>query len=145
MNIHRLQFSIDIKADKKKIWDTLWINYKDWANIFSEGSYAVTNDWKEGTIVHFLAVDKSGVYSTIEKHTPNEVMCFKHIGNVVNGEEQALDESSKKWTGTSEIYKLSQGTDFVTLSIDIDIMEEHLAFMKTKLPIALEKIKSSCI
>jgi len=143
MKINKLEFSIDIKAEKTKIWKALWddSSYRKWAAVFFEGSYAVADNWEEGSKVLFLAPDQSGIYSLIEKHIPNKIIAFKHIGNVVKGKEQPVDEEAKKWSGTSEIYSLTEGADFITLTIEIDIMDEHLDFMKDRLQKALEKVK----
>ena len=144
MKINRLTFSIDIKAEKTKIWNALWndSSYREWASIFFEGSYAISENWKEGTTVYFLAPDKSGIFSVIEKHIPNKIIQFKHIGNVLEGKEQPIDDETKKWSGTTEIYSLSKGIDCITLTIEIDVLEEHMDFMTTKLPKALEKVKN---
>lgn len=144
--MNRLHFSIDIKAEKTKIWNALWDDnsYRDWVSVFFEGSYAVTDNWKEGSTVLFLAPDKSGIYSIVEKHVPNEVIQFKHIGTVVNGKEQPIDDETKIWSGASEIYRLAEGKDSNTLMVEIDVMDEHLDFMKSTFPKALEKIKNNC-
>ena len=144
--IHRTEFSIDIDAPKAKIWKALWddSSYRDWSGVFFEGSYAISDGWKEGSTVHFLAPDKNGIYSLIEKHIPNEYIAFKHIGNVVAGEEQPLDEETKKWTGATEVYKITGGEGTHTLTVEIDIMEEHLEFMTNTFQKALEKVKSNC-
>ena len=144
--MNRLQFSIDIQAEKTTIWNALWNDskYRDWAGIFFEGSYAITKNWEEGSIVHFLAPDKNGVYSKIEKHIPNKIIQFKHIGNVTNGIEQPIDDTTKSWTGAMEVYKLIENSNFITLSVGIDIMDEHLEFMSNTFPLALEKVKANC-
>jgi len=143
MKINRLLFSIDIKAEESKIWETLWNerSYREWASVFYEGSYAVASDWNEGSTVLFLAPDQSGIYSIIESHIPNKLIQFKHIGSVLKGKEQPIDDETKKWSGATEIYKLTEGSDYNTLTIEIDVMDEHLEFMTDKLPKALEKIK----
>ena len=144
--INRLHFSIDIEAEKNKIWDALWDldSYRDWASVFFEGSYAITNNWEEGSTVLFLAPDQSGIYSHIENHIPNKIMSFKHIGSVINGKEQPLDDEAKKWSGATETYTLTEGFKNNTLNVDIDILSEHLDFMSEKFPKALEKIKNNC-
>ena len=146
MKVNRLHFSIEINAEKEKIWNALWNDslYRDWVSVFCEGSYAVTDNWKEGSKVLFLSPDKSGIYSFIETHIPNKVMLFKHIGSVVNGKEQPVDEESKKWSGATERYTLTEGTASNTLTIDIDILDKHLDFMKEVFPKALEIIKNNC-
>ena len=144
--IYRLAFSIDIKAEKSTIWKALWneSSYRDWASVFFEGSYAVTDNWEEGSKVHFLAPDQSGIYSIIEKHIPNKIIRFRHIGNVLGGKEQAIDEETKKWSGATEIYTLTEGEKTNVLAVEIDVLDEHLEFMTKTFPQALEKVKNNC-
>ena len=144
--INRLEFSIDIKAEKITIWKALWSDslYREWASVFFEGSYAVTDNWDEGSRVHFLAPDQSGIYSIIEEHIPNKIIRFKHIGNVLEGKEQPIDDETKKWSGATEIYKLIAGTEINTLTVEIDVLDEHLDFMKNTFPQALEKVVNNC-
>lgn len=145
--IHRLQFSINIKANKEKIWEALWNDkhYRDWSGVFGEGSHYVIDNWKEGNKIMFLASDQSGIYSLIERYVPNKTVKFKHIGNVVNGKEQLIDDEAKKWSGATETYSLQEGSEFFKLLVEIDVLDEHVEFMSTKLPIALEKIKNNSI
>ncbi len=143
--IHRLQFSINIKADKEKIWNALWddMHYRDWSGVFGEGSHYFVDNWEEGSKIMFLSSDNSGIYSIIEKYVPNEIIQFKHIGYVVNGQQQPADEESKKWSGATETYSLQEESGFVKLLIEIDVLDEHVELMSTKLPVALEKIKEN--
>ena len=144
--MNRLEFSININAKKSIIWEALWDenSYREWAGVFFEGSYAVTDKWKEGSKVYFLIPDLSGIYSRIQKHIPNKYIEFKHIGNVVEGKEQPIDDETKKWTGATESYKIIKGTDMNTLKVEIDVMDEHLEFMTNTFPKALEKVKNNC-
>ena len=144
--INRLTFSTNIKAEKNKIWKALWndSSYRDWASLFFEGSYAVTDNWKEGTKVFFLSPDESGIFSIIETHIPNKFIMFKHIGTVLKGKEQPIDDKTKIWSGSTEIYSLSEETNFNTLTVKIDVLDEHLDFMSNTFPKALEKIKNNC-
>ena len=146
MKIHKLKLSIDIQAEKSLIWKTLWEegSYRDWVKVFGEGSYMEIESWEENSTVLFLGSDKNGIFSSIEKYIPNQLVRFKHIGKVVNGDMLKIDEETKKWSGAKEEYRIEEGERFNTLIIEIDILEEHLDFMKEKLPLALEKIKSNC-
>ena len=145
-SINRLEFSIDIQASKEKIWEALWddAHYRDWSGVFGEGSHYVVEDWKVGSQIMFLASNKSGIYSIIERHVPNETIQFKHIGSVINGQEQPIDDETQKWSGATESYSLTEGSESCTLIVEIDVLDEHVEFMSTKLPIALEKIKENC-
>ncbi|MBW1296313.1 hypothetical protein GBO31_12435 [Aquimarina litoralis] len=143
--MNRLQFSIEIKADKENIWKAIWEDtyYRDWSGVFDEGSHYVVENWKVGNKIMFLGSDKSGIYSIIEKYVPNEIIQFKHIGTVINGKEQPIDDEVKKWSGAMESYSLIEGSGYFTLLIEIDVLDEHVEFMSAKLPIALEKIKKN--
>ncbi|MBX2828380.1 MAG: hypothetical protein KTR22_09460 [Flavobacteriaceae bacterium] len=142
----REEFRIDIKADKSVIWKALWDDeaYRKWTGVFYEGSYAVSDGWKEGSNVHFLVPDGSGIYSRIEKHIPNEFIQFKHLGNVVDKKEQPIDEETKKWSGATETYNIEQGDNTNTLIVEIDIMDEHLEYMTKTFSKALEVLKDNC-
>lgn len=142
--IQRYHFSIEIKANKESIWNALWddSNYRAWAHAFFEGSHFVASDLNEGSTIHFVGPDKSGIFSTIKQHKPNEIIHFEHHGLVLEGKEQELDEETKKWTGTNEIYTLEENDGLVTLNIDIDLMDEHVKMMQEQFPVALEIIKN---
>ncbi len=144
--INKLEFSIDIKAEKSTIWKALWDEdkYRDWSGVFSEGAYYKAVDLNEGSKVMFLGPDGGGIYSNIERHIPNKVIQFKHIGKVEKGIEQPIDDEVKKWSGATESYSLSEDGDSIKLVIRIDVLDEHLEFMSSKLPIALERIKKNC-
>ncbi|MEM7185631.1 MAG: hypothetical protein AAF466_03140 [Bacteroidota bacterium] len=145
--INQLVFTVEIEAKSETIWNALWDDqaYRQWTAVFFEGSYAVSDGWIEGSIVHFLAPGENGIYSRIEKHSPNRYIEFKHIGNVINGEEQPLDEETRKWSGATESYQLIQGERSYTLKVEIDVMDEHLESMSDAFPKALEVIKNNCI
>jgi hypothetical protein len=146
MKINRLQFSIDINAEKTAIWNALWNenSYREWASVFFEGSYVVADSWKKGSNVHFLGPDQNGIYSTIESHIPNKIIRFKHIGKVLKGEEQPIDDETKLWSGATETYALTSETNSNTLTVEIDVMDEHLEFMTKTFPKALETLKNIC-
>jgi len=142
-----LEFSIDIKAEKEAIWNALWLDesYRKWINVFAEGSYSIAPNLNEGSKIMFLDPNKNGIFSNIEKHIPNSIIQFKHIGLVVAGKEQAVDDETRKWSGAKEEYALIDKDNSVTLNVKIDVMEEHLVFMQDKFPIALDLIKRNSI
>src|ERR1700741_5235174 len=101
----KLNFTIDIHASAAKVWQGLWNDetYRKWTSVFHEGSYAVS-DWKEGSKIQFLSPEGSGMYSIIETNRPNEMMAFKHLGEVKNFEEQPPNKETESWAGSKEIY-----------------------------------------
>jgi len=143
--IKRLEFSIDIKADATKIWKALWSDqgYRAWAAVFYEGSYIVIDKWEEGSTIHFLGADKSGIYSVIEKYRPSEMIKFKHVGNVKEGVTQPLDSETLEWSGATEVYQIKRREGFNILQVQLDVMDEHFDFMTKTFPKALEVIKAN--
>ena len=139
----RLQFSININANKATIWKVLWddASYRDWTSEFIAGSHAVTEGWKEGSKVWFLSPDQHGIYSIIEKHMPNETMSFKHIGNVKDGQEQALDDETKKWSGSMEIYRLAIDREGCVLTVEIDTQDDYVDSVTKVFQKALERVR----
>ena len=137
-----LFFTVDINATKETVWNVLWNDstYRQWTSVFSEGSYCVS-DWKQGDKILFLDADRNGMFSLIEKkHTP-EFMSFKHIGVVKNGEEQPLNDETKKWIGSTENYTLADSGDGTQLTVELMVSDDFTAYFNESFPKALQKVK----
>jgi uncharacterized protein YndB with AHSA1/START domain len=141
--MEKLKLSTTINAPKEKVWNVLWddASYRAWTSAFAEGSYAKTDNWKEGTKVLFLDPKGSGMVSMVAKNKPNEYMSFKHLGEVINGVEDTTSDRVKAWAGGTENYTLKEENGKTTLAIDMDITEEFKEMMEKMWPKALEKVK----
>lgn len=137
-----LQFKIEINASSNKVWNTLWndATYRKWTTAFCEGSYAVSN-WNEGDGIHFLDPNGNGMYSIIEKKIDEKLMSFKHIGNILNLEEQPLDEETKLWTNCNEIYELTEENNKTIVTVSVDTLDNYVSFFTEAMPNALELVK----
>lgn len=137
-----LQFKIEINASSNKVWNTLWndATYRKWTTAFCEGSYAVSN-WNEGDGIHFLDPNGNGMYSIIEKKIDEKLMSFKHIGNILNLEEQPLDEETKLWTNCKEIYELTEENNKTIVTVSVDTLDNYVSFFTEAMPNALELVK----
>ncbi len=136
-------FKIVINADAKKVWFSLWddSHYRKWTSVFCEGSYLVTDHWKEGSKVHFLTPEGKGMYSIVAEYKPYEKMFFTHIGNVDNFQELPLDDEVKQWTGATENYTLTETDGKTTWKVEIDLEEKSADYFDKTFPVALEKVK----
>src|SRR5688500_12139966 len=107
--MEKVNFTIDIRAPKEKVWEILWGDdtYNKWTSAFAEGSHAVT-DWNEGSKVLFLDGKGSGMVSKIESKKQNEFMSFKHLGEVKDGVEDTTSEKVSGWAGALENYTLKE-------------------------------------
>jgi uncharacterized protein YndB with AHSA1/START domain len=141
--IERLHFSININATKEKVWNTLWEkdSYKTWTLPFGEGSY-YSGDLGPNARIHFLMPDGNGMYSDVVFFKENELVVFKHIGDVSNFQEQEINEETKHWTGAFEIYRLVEiNANTTELEVEVDVTDPHIEFMKKRFPKSLEKVK----
>jgi hypothetical protein len=104
--MEKINFSIDINAPKEKVWNVLWNDesYRKWTSPFAEGSYAKTDNWKEGSKVLFLGPDGGGgMVSKVASNKKNEFMSFEHLGVVKDGIEDTESDSAKGWAGARKI------------------------------------------
>ncbi|MDD1721284.1 MAG: SRPBCC domain-containing protein [Euryarchaeota archaeon] len=140
--MEKLQFSIEIKAPREKVWKVLWedATYRDWANIIDEGQYVV-GDWSEGGKIQFLYPSGSGVSSVIEKLVPNEFVSFRNAADIENWKEQPLAEKSEEWSGGTESYSLKEEDGVTTLTVAFDVPQAHKDEFEDKFPKALQRVK----
>lgn len=138
--MQKLQFSETIKAPAGKVWSVLWNDdtYRKWTSVFHEGSYA-KSDWKEGSRIEFLSPDGNGMYSTIEKMVPNELMSFKHLGEIKAGKDQPWENNG--WSGAHENYTLMEDNGNTKLTVELDTDENFANHFKDIFPKALKIVK----
>lgn len=141
--MEKLQFTARINAPKEKVWNALWedASYRAWTSAFMEGSYAKTDNWKEGTKVLFLDPKGSGMVSMVAANKPNEFMSFKHLGEVKEGVEDTTNEKVKGWAGAFENYTLKDAGGKTDLTVEIDITDDFKEYFQNTWPKALEKLK----
>jgi len=135
----KLNFSTHINAPKEKVWNVLWEDgsYRAWTNAFADGSYAKTDNWKEGTKVLFLGPNGDGMVSMVTANKPNEYMSFKHLGEVKEG----VEDTSGGWSGAMENYILKEENGKTTLEVEMDSTDELSEYFSETWPKALEKVK----
>lgn len=137
-----LDFKIEIKAPKEKIWSVLWDDetYGKWTAVFCEDSYAVS-DWKEGSVIQFLSPTGEGMNSVIDKKTDNEYIAFKHLGEINNLQPIPVNAATQEWTGAMETYRLTEDKGVTVLEVKIDVLDKYVDYFKTTLPGGLEIVK----
>ena len=125
--MQKLKFSTTINAPREAVWNTLWesSSYSAWTSAFAEGSYAVTDNWKPGTKVLFLAGDGCGMVSRVAENRPHAFMSFEHLGEVKDGVEDTTSEKVAAWQGGHENYTLKDNGDATDVEVEMDIVKEH--------------------
>jgi len=137
-----MQFQVEIKATKEKVWDTLWQDetLREWAGIIDPGTYMV-GELKEGNEVQFISSENGyGVTSLVEELTPGEFVLFRHQADTQGSGKQ---ERAQEWTGGKESYSLAadkDGTTILTVAFDVPLEQEE--YFKDNYPKALERVKA---
>jgi len=132
-----LEYQIKINAQPEEIWTVLWsdISYQQWTSAFTKGSF-YEGTLEEGTTVKFLDPKNNGMYSRVEKHSPNKEMRFLHLGEIFDGVETPQD-----WGNATESYLLQEVEDETILTVKINTSEEFKSFFEEKFPNALKNVK----
>lgn len=134
------QFSVEIKAPKEKVWNTLWqdATFRQWASLVDPETYMV-GELLEGTEVQFIsAANGYGVTSLVEKLVPNEFLRLRHSADT---KETGTQERDKQWTGAEETYSLVEADGITTLTVSFDVPPELEEYFKVNYPKALAKVK----
>jgi hypothetical protein len=139
--MNEIQFSVDIKASRHKVWETLWqdATFRDWANIIDEGMF-IKGALKAGQEIEFISsINGYGVTSLVDKFIPNELAVFKHRADT---QEDGVRKRDNEWTGGAERYSLTEKNGTTTLTLTSDIPREQEETFNTRLPQALARIKT---
>lgn len=134
-----MQFKIEIKAPRERVWDILWQDktFREWADLVDPGTYMV-GELKEGNEVHFNSAGGYGVKSFIAKLVPNEYILFRHKADTRDNGENDREE---QWAGGKESYSLVHKEGVTTLAMTFDVPPELEEIMNSNYPKALARVK----
>ncbi len=145
-----LNFSIEINADKQKVWNTMLNDetYRQWTKAFHEGSY-YEGSWEKGSEIHFYGPtddkgNKEGMYARIKENVPHEFISIEHLGMIKNGVVDTTSEEVKKWTPALENYTFVDKGDKTEVKIEMQTSEEYKKMMEEMWPKALNDLKDLC-
>lgn len=134
-----MHFQVKIRADKEKVWDTLWQDetFRDWASIIDPGTRMV-GELKEGNELQFISANGYGVTSLVAKLVPGEFLLLKHQADT---QDYGKQQREKQWTGGKESYSLSETDNVTTLTVAFDIPPELIEEFEASYPKALARVK----
>lgn len=139
-----LQFTKEIKAPAKKVWNVLWdeATYSQWTKYFNpDGGSTIQSDWEVGGKTLFLDGKGNGMVSTIKTKNEPYDMVFEHRGELINGKEDTISEKVKSWAGSREEYHLSEKNGVTILSASVQAGEEWEELMNNGFTKGLEEVK----
>lgn len=138
--MNEMGFSIDIHANKEKVWHTLWQDdtFRQWAGIIDPGTY-MAGELQEGSEIQFISSENGyGVTSLVESLIPSEFLQLRHSADTQNVGTQ---EREKEWTGGTERYSLVETSGVTTLTVAFDVPPELEELFKASYPKALGQVK----
>ena len=147
--MEKLQFKIDINAQKEKVWDTMLEDrtYRIWTEEFTPGSHYI-GSWEEGSKILFLGPANDGklggMISRVKENKLHKFISIEHLGEVLDGVEDTTSDRVKIWAGALENYTFIDKGDKTELVVDLDINEEFKEMFEGMWPKALQKLKSIC-
>lgn len=145
----KLQFKKDINAPAQKVYETMLglknkSTYEDWTSAFNPTS-SYEGSWEQGSKIYFVGVDengkKGGMVSQIEAHQPAKFVSIRHYGFLDGDTEVTTGEQVEQWAGGHENYSFQENNGMTTVTVDVDVTEDHLDYFKTTYPKALELLK----
>lgn len=140
MPMKPMQFTIEIKAPKDKVWDTMWQDktFREWAGIIDPGTY-MKGELKEGNEIEFISGNGYGVTSLVEKLTPGEYLLLRHQADT---QDSGQRERENEWTGGAETYTLTEKEGVTTLTTVFDVPSEMEDYFAENYPKAFERVKA---
>lgn len=141
-----LQFTKEINATARKVWDTLWNpdTYSKWTSAFDPDHPAggtMQTDWQVGGKTLFLDSNGSGMVATIKSIDEPYELVFEHLGEVIEGREDTTSEKVKTWAGSLEEYSLTEWNGITTLRASVQTPEEGEEIMDRGFTEGLEEVK----
>lgn len=135
-----LRFSVEIRATKERVWDTLWQDetLREWAGLIDPGTRMV-GDLKEGKEIQFISGNGYGVTSLVEKLVPGEFLLLRHHADT---KEEGKREREKQWTGGAESFALTEAGGGTTLTVTFDVPPELEKYFTVNYPKALERVRA---
>jgi len=145
----KVTYQIQIKASANKVFKTMLglddkSTYEVWTSVFNPTS-TYEGRWEEGARMYFVGCDENGVkhgmISEIEKIQANQFVSIRHIGMINGDVEVTSGPEVESWSGSHENYSFSENGGITTLTVEIDVVEEHLDYFNNTYPLSLQKLK----
>ena len=147
----RIQFKKDIKAPAAHVYNIMLgiddkATYEQWTAEFNPTSTYVGN-WEKGSKMYFVGTDengkKGGMISKIEDNIPNQFVSICHLGMLDGDKEITEGPEVEPWAGCMEIYSFKENNGITTVTVELDVTEEHEDYFNTTWVKALDKLQDT--
>lgn len=138
-------YKIDINAPVSKVYETMIgkETFKQWTAEFNPTS-DFEGSWNKGDKINFTGEHegkKGGMIAEIAENIPNEFISIRHVGMLDGDTEITSGPEVEQWAGALENYSFEENNGVTSVSVDIDVNDDHLEYFDATWPKALEKLK----
>lgn len=148
----RAQFKTQIQAPAEHVYRTMLgledkSTYEQWTAAFHPTS-TFEGTWEKASKMYFVGTDENGkrqgMVSEIADNVPCSFVSIRHIG-VLDGDKEVTEGPEvEAWAGGLENYSFSENEGVTTLTVEVDVTEEHQEYFDTTWPKAFNVLKGIC-
>jgi len=145
MKTRTLNFPIWIDAPREQVWAAMLDRptYEQWTAAFCEGS-TYEGGWNQGERIRFLTPSGEGMVSEIAESRRPEFVSIRHLGIVVDGQDDTTSEKARAWAPAYENYRFAAENGGTRLIVDVDTIPDYEQYMNDTFPKALARLKEIC-
>ena len=146
----RIQFTQDINAPAEKVFRTMLgleniKTYEHWTAAFNPTS-TYEGSWDKGAKIYFVGTGedgkRGGMVTEIADYIPNRFVSIRHYGMLEGDTEITEGAEVEQWAGGLENYAFAEKDGVTTLTIELDVTEDHIDYFNTTWPEALNKLRA---
>jgi hypothetical protein len=150
--MEKLQFKIEINAPISNVFDKMLgitnkSTYEQWTAMFNPTS-TYEGNWEKGSKMLFVGTDekgeKGGMVSEVFDHIHHQFISIRHYGLVTANVEITDGPEVEKWANGFENYTFIEKNGSTQVTVELDLTEDFLEYMKETYPKALDKLKEIC-
>jgi uncharacterized protein YndB with AHSA1/START domain len=143
------QYKQDINASAEQVFNTMLgidnkTTYEQWTAAFNPTS-TYEGNWQKGAKMYFVGTDdtgkKGGMIAEIAALIPHQFVSIRHYGMLDGDKEITEGEEVEKWAGSLENYTLTTHNGVTNVTVELDVVEEHLDYFDETWPKALNRLK----
>jgi hypothetical protein len=94
--------------------------------------------------MRFLSPSGDGMVATIAVLKPQELISIKHLGFIVNGQDDFSSDNVTSWAPAYENYYFCEQNGATELRVEQEIAPEYEQYMQEAWPKALVRLKQLC-
>jgi len=147
--MEKKQYTIEINAPSEKIFDIMLglsdkNTYEKWTALFNPTS-TYEGSWAKGEKIYFIGTDekgnRGGMVARIAENIPNQFVSIQHYGILDGDNEITEGPQVEQWAGGHENYRFENKGELTTVTVEVDVTDEHLEYFDNTYPKALKRLK----